>query len=365
MKVAYLFGSLNRGGLEVLMLDVFKNISKADFDAIATHRKGGVLKEEFEKTSVPLNYIPNNRNIFAYLLKLRKYIINEKVNIIHAHQAVDAFFAFLSTFGLSIKIVLTLHGFGFGNEKLLNFILKRTSSNFYVSHYQMKFYIDKYRLNPIKQKVIYNGVDFTKFINNNENKTRYLKEELNIKNSTLMMGMVGNFNSGRNQLIICHFLKLLKEINIDFHFAFIGKRVENSPERFDNCVEFCKKNDLIKNVSFLGVRNDVPDILSQLDAFVYATEHDTFGIAVVEAIAFGIPVFVNDWEVMNEVTEDGKLAILYKTDNVNDLLEKFMLFLQKQDEYVRRAKENAEIVREKYSIEKHIENLKEVYLSLH
>jgi hypothetical protein len=34
MKIAYLLGSLNRGGMETLMLDVFKNADKADFDFI-------------------------------------------------------------------------------------------------------------------------------------------------------------------------------------------------------------------------------------------------------------------------------------------------------------------------------------------
>ena len=68
-------------------------------------------------------------------------------------------------------------------------------------------------------------------------------------------------------------------------------------------------------------------------------------------------------KLIDQLSTQGFSKVTIKDEN--DLLEKFMLFLQKQEEYVSRAKENAEIVRKKYSIEKHIENLKEVYLSLH
>ena len=149
--------------------------------------------------------------------------------------------------------------------------------------------------------------------------------------------MVGNFNPGRDQMTVCKFLNKLKETDADFHFLFVGKRVESCAERYDDCVRYCKENGLEWNVSFLGVRNDVPQILSQLDAFIYSTEHDTFGIAVVEAIATGIPVFVNDWKVMREITEDGKLAKLYKTKDFNELLEKFNVFLHNKEKYQKQA----------------------------
>jgi len=82
---------------------------------------------------------------------------------------------------------------------------------------------------------------------------------------------------------------------------------------------------------------------------------------VVEAMAVGIPVFVNDWEVMTEITENGKYVTLYKSNDEVDLLQQFMVFLQDRETYKDKAREAACFVSEKYSIEKHIENLKHVY----
>lgn len=71
-------------------------------------------------------------------------------------------------------------------------------------------------------------------------------------------------------------------------------------------------------MGFLGLWDDVPSLLATMDAFVYATRHDSFGIAVVEAMASRVPTFVNDWGVMNELTKGGRYATLYKTDDIED-----------------------------------------------
>lgn len=140
-----------------------------------------------------------------------------------------------------------------------------------------------------------------------------LRDELKLTPDTMLFGTVGNFLPGRDQLTICKFLKLLKKEDIFFHFVFVGKKVDNSADLYDDCVKYCRQNNLSGNVSFLGSRGKCSGILSQLNAFVYATDHDTFGIGVVEAMAVGIPVFVNDWMVMSGITDEGKYATLYKT----------------------------------------------------
>ncbi|MFV0467968.1 MAG: glycosyltransferase family 4 protein, partial [Dysgonomonas sp.] len=352
----------NRGGLETLMLDVSRKLKKTDCEAIAVYRKEGVLRDEFLNTTVPLTYLPVRRNLFAYVLKLRKYFKTNKVELVHAQQYLDALLAYIALWCTRTKVVLTLHGFDFeGDNRLLRHILKKTHANIYVSEYQRKYYTRKYRLKSNKQFVIYNGIDFSKINQLETEQSNRFRKELGIDKSALLMGMVGNFNLVRNQLFICRFLKVLKEKEPNFHFVFIGKRIESLPHKYDMCINYCEQYGLKENVSFLGVRDDVPDILSQLDAFVYATEYDTFGIAVVEAIASGIPVFTNDWEVMNEVSENGKLANLYKTNNEIDLLEKFVLFLQDRDSFSLKSKQASNIVKEKYGIEKHIEKLKEIY----
>ena len=52
MKIAYMLGSLNRGGMETLLLDVFKNARIAEYSFIGIHRKGGNYQSEFYATQL-------------------------------------------------------------------------------------------------------------------------------------------------------------------------------------------------------------------------------------------------------------------------------------------------------------------------
>ena len=381
MRIAYLLGSLNRGGTETLLLDVFRNAGKSNLDAIGLYRKSGVLEQDFKESGLQIAKV-HSLNFIGYILQLRKQLLENNINIAHAQQPIDALYARLACLGTEIKVILTIHGYDF-NESILGrwiirFIIKHTDANIYVSDTQLKYYQKKYHLNHDKQRVVYNGISFDKLevsetrrmnesiaLDNNSgqilNDSKSLRAELQLSTTTLLLGAIGNFNEVRDQMVTCRFLKLLKEQNVDFHFVFVGKRTDSTPQLYDDCVRFCEQNNLSKKISFLGSRNDVPSILHQLDTFLYATDHDTFGIAVVEAMAVGIPVFVNDWDVMKEITGNGKYATVYKTRDEYDLLREFMLFLQNKALYQAKANEAALFVRERYSIEKHIEKLKKVY----
>ncbi|GHT58050.1 glycosyl transferase family 1 [Bacteroidia bacterium] len=364
MKIAYLLGSLSRGGTETLLLDVFRNADKAEFEFIGIHRKHGALKDDFYATAPKfIQLAPRFPFDIFYFFKLRKILKKERIQIVHAQQYLDALYAWIATRFSKIKVVLTFHGYDNfeKKDKWINLIIKRTDKNIFVSHFQKEYYIRKYDLKPEKQVVIYNGISFDKFCITN------VILDLPQKFPTLRglkICMVGNFVRVREQNSVCRFLKLLADKDVTFDFYFVGKKNEAEPWRYDDCVKYCQENRIGECVHFLGSRNDVPAILKQMDAFVYSTNHDTFGIAVIEAIAAGLPVFVNDWGVMKEIINNGEFATLYKTKNENDLLSKFLLFLQDKEKYKVEAQNAAIEVRKLFSIERHINELSKLYNNL-
>jgi len=361
MKVAYLFGSLNRGGTETLLLDVLKH---RRFQAIGLYRrKEGALENDFLNSGTPMFYQPVGKNIAAYLLKLRRLLQEQQVTHIHAQQPLDALYARWATLGTGIRLILSFHGYDTDassvGRMVIRSVIKATDLNIFVSHAQQSYYISRYGLKAERQQVVYNGISWDKF--NGEEEVPSLRKELHLPDDILLLTMVGNFNEVRDQMTVCRFFSLLHAAGIAFHGIFAGRRVDHVPELYDSCVRFCHENDLSEHVSFLGVRNDVPEILKQSDAFIYATDHDTFGIAVVEAMYTGIPVFVNDWEVMREVTEEGRLATLYPTKDAQALMAIFQRFMDNKTDFQKKAQLASDTVQQKYSIEKHIEELMEIY----
>ena len=208
---------------------------------------------------------------------------------------------------------------------------------------------------------MYNGININKIQLDTQTINNSFRSELGIEENTILMGMVGNFVPVRDHMTICLFINILKDQHINFHFVFIGKKTDAYPELYDTCYQYCQQNNLLKNVSFLGSRNDVPQLLPQLDAFVYATDHDTFGIAVVEAMLAGVPVIVNDWEVMREISDDGKYLTLYKTKDEENLLSQVMSFINDKGEQRKKAMLAHEYANAHFSIEKHINCLCNLY----
>lgn len=357
MKIAFLLGSLNRGGLETLILDVLNNHSKAKFDMMCVHRKDGAYSDDFKQSGVSTFQLrPKGLFDLCYYTKLRKLLIDNKVDIVHAQTALDTCLARIATWGTKIKIVSSYHGFSFKVDKLMSLSLKWADLNIFVSCYQKQVYEEVYKLNlTTKNTVVYNGINFEKILDATHPIIDFIAEGRT--QNRLQICMVGNFVRVREQNTVCRFLKLLSDEDISFDFYFIGKKDKTENWRYDECVEYCEKNNLLDSVHFLGGRGDVPAILQQVDAFVYSTDHDTFGIAVIEAIAAGLPTFVNDWEVMSEVTHNGEFAEIYKTKNEADLLMKFQEYLLDRDQMTKKYKENAKKIQSIYSIQNHMDNL--------
>lgn len=355
MKVAYYIGSLNQGGAEALLLDICRNKNAAPYEMMCIHRKKGVLYDDLLKTKVPLIQILCKRNVAGHILKLRRYLKQERVDVVHAQTSLCALYAILATIGTKIKVVTSFHGLGFNkaNRIYQKIVFLGSSQLVFVSRQTQEIFLkDCPQINDKKCNVVYNGISFEKFA---------LRNKDIVPSEILRIGMVGSFRTARNQMFVCQFLKRLKEEGVSFHFDFVGPRCKGEEACYDDCVQFCKANGLDEYVSFLGARKDVPDILNQWDAYIYATHFDTFGISVVEAISAGIPVFVNDWAVANEVTKDGECAIIYRSGDIDDLWNKFELFLLNRKEYEENAVKSAVEIRNMFSIEQHIENISRIY----
>lgn len=351
MNILYLIGSLGNGGKERLVRDVLEKRNDLPFKAWCVCRKtpadcdGAIL-------------LPS-KHLLRFLFRLRKTVQNKKIDIIHSQSSFDTLLARLSTIGLNTIIVQTLHTYEFAKKTKYK-ILERlafsaSTQTIFVSNEQMRHFSEAHRLTPRqvqKQTLIYNGVNFERFATTPAPKTGKERPQV---------AMVGNFVPAKDQLFVCQFVKELCSMGQPIDFYFIGERKHQFPHCYDKCVNYCSEHHLADQVHFLGRRDDVPEILSQMDAFVYCSKSETFGIAVVEAIATGIPTFVNNLPVFDEITQSGRLAHLFSTESTQGLTQQFKDFLAHRQDHLDAAAQNATIIRSTYSITTHIANLHSLY----
>lgn len=364
MKVAFTIGSINRGGAETLLLDVMKRASQLPFDAMLIYRNGGDYEANFKATGQSCVHLrPNHGRYISYLLTLRKILRENHIDIVHAQFWLDAIYARIATIGLPIKIATTYHGYTGAVKNIgwlckVRYVLSIMASDkvCFVSEYERRGFDCNFgKWIGDKWRVVYNGIDFNKLDLVSKASLNLLPSSLNTAAPKLCM--VGNFNSVRSQMVIC---QALAQVHQPYGFYFIGSQIADETWRYDDCVAYCQKHHL-DNVYFFGKRGDVPMLLKQMDGFVYSSANDTFGIAVVEAMAVGLPVVVNDHPVMKEVTHDGEWATLFKSNDVDACAHAIEDLLSHLAERKATAKDIAQQVRATYSIEKHIERLYEIY----
>ena len=368
MKVAYFIGSLNRGGTETLVLDTFRKRHFAPFESILVYRNEGDLSEDYRATGVPMFRIKPGGIKIGYVTKLRRLLKREGVDVLHTQTLRNALLGVFCTCFSKIKLVASFHGFITypSNRLIAPFVMLGVDSMVFVSEYEREWYLKHVLFTCEKRShVVYNGIDFSKF-DGDYPSPAFLDGHDKGSTEIVRMAMVGNFVRGRSQHFLCEVMKAYRDHGGErVHLYFIGRQSHSEPERYDDCLRFCRENDLLdSSVFFLGGRSDVPAILQHVDAFVYSSDYDTFGIAVVEAMASGIPVLVNDWVVMKEITDHGSLAALYGTRDVDDCLSKLYDLTDHLEDRKAMAKKVAGIVRRRFSIENHIDKLNKVYHSL-
>lgn len=372
MKIAYFLGALNRGGAETLILDICRQHANAPYDFVCIYRHDGNMSDEFKASGAPMVHVPKSRGFMSYLWHVRRTLLHEGITIVHSQTPSNTLILAIALLGTGIKIVTTFHGHFDNTPWLIRKIVYESSSKIICVSKQLKDYTEHLWRLPqnLKIEVVYNGIDFSKFVSSNVKLSFDIGYLTSGNEGRIKLCMVGNFVPGRSQQIVVKAIHYLKKNNItDFDFYFIGRRDNKDYIRYDNCVQYCK-NYQLANVHFLGSRDDVPSLLQTMHGYVYSTEHDTFGISVIEALAAKLPIVVNDYEVMQEVCQldlpkTSQAIRFFKTEDIADCADKMKMLMEnisdKKSNLAMDCNQAAEAVRKKYSIEEHIKQIYSIY----
>jgi glycosyltransferase involved in cell wall biosynthesis len=365
MRVLHILDSLNRGGAEMMMLDVCRHASANKLDLTFVATGGGDLEEEFRRSGA--DYIRLQRRYpvdFGLIARLRAIVKKRHINVVHSHQAVEALHAYFATRGTGARRVLTLHGWipTTKNRVASKFVIPRMNANICVSKDLLDWLGREEKIKTSKKfHVLYNGVDGGRLRGAREN----LRAELGLDERHILLGMVSNFYLGvKDQLTVCRALPRVFAESPLVHFVFAGGRSLSAPQLYDDCVAFCRERGIADRVHFLGKRADVPDVLAALDVFVFSSLQEGSPIAVIEAMMRGLPAVVSDIRPLLEATGEGAYALPFRTGDPEDLARQLSLLVLdsvKRAELGARAQEWA---RAKFSIETHIANLLELYGAL-
>jgi glycosyltransferase involved in cell wall biosynthesis len=133
----------------------------------------------------------------------------------------------------------------------------------------------------------------------------------------LLLGVVAQMSPWKGQDTAIEALELLCRDGIDAHLLLIGSaKFVARATRFDNegyverLHERIRDAGLQDRVSWLGEREDVPELVRALDVLLLPSWEEPFGRSLIEAMALGVPVLATNVGGPPEIITDGREGYL-------------------------------------------------------
>jgi len=167
------------------------------------------------------------------------------------------------------------------------------------SHYVEGRTVEVLGLAPEETRVVYNGANLDRF---DQARRRLLTSRR--PSQVLSVGMVATLESHKDQDTLIRAAAELEQRGVQLRVRLIGDGSRRAE------LEALVKQ-LGAPVDFLGSRADFPDRMAELDVFVFSTtDREGLGIALIEAMAAGVPVIASDVPACREVLDGGKYGLL-------------------------------------------------------
>ncbi len=145
-----------------------------------------------------------------------------------------------------------------------------------------------------KVHVVYNGVDLERF--RPRPATGYLHQELGISPQTPLIGTIGQIGLRKGQDILLQAARLIADRAPTAQYLIVGQRCSEKDESlcFERRLHEELGENLVGRVHFLGVRNDIEQLLNELTLLVHPARQEPLGRVLLEAAASGCAIVATD-----------------------------------------------------------------------
>lgn len=272
---------------------------------------------------IPFERNPLNKNNISAYRMLKKVIDKENFDIIHCHTPVGGALTRIAARKYrkkGTKVIYTAHGFHFyKGAPLKNWLMYYPAERFcsYFTDALITINKEDYALAQRKmkaQKIYYIpgvGIDLNKFSAFNACKQQK-RDELFIPSNMVWILSVGELIKRKN-----HETLIRAVAEIDNVYLTIAGRGELQTY-LQNLIDELNISDRVK---LLGFRSDVSELCSAADVFVFPSFHEGLPVALMEAMACGLPIACSRIRGNTDLIDDGKGGIMFEPQNVNDIVD--------------------------------------------
>lgn len=197
------------------------------------------------------------------------------------------------------------------------------------------------------------GVDFSRL--SGPDCRESTRKSLGISASQSMILSVGELQTRKNHEVIIRAIAKLNDPSIQYVICGRGKLL-------DKLTKLAESLGIQKQVSFLGYRNDVPEIMRAADIYAHPSKREGLGLASLEAMACGLPLVTSNVQGIPDYVVNGVTGFMCAPTDVDSFVKHIHILISKPDLLKNISNTNV-IQAEKYAIAKIQETVLELITS--
>lgn len=336
--------NLDIGGAQEVVRTLAAYLIEHGSPTVVCTLRDGPLRSEIEGMGITVEVLPGRNHSFLSLPKFLKEIAGIRKGLIHlvrkydidvvqTHllRGLDFLVASLKLSFPNLLVFWTVHNYQFelradqlpGHRWLLapkkyihNLLYRRVSDriNGFIAvsdeveeAIRQTIRVDQHRITTIR-----NGVDVRRYQRNVDRMA--IRASLGLEEEDQVMILVGTLKEQKGHTYLIQAAAPIIAQNNNLHILFPG----DGPRRA-SLQQQVQQLGLEKHIHFLGSRKDIPDLLAASDYFVLPSLWEGLPMALIEAMAGGLPVIATCVSGSQQVVVPGETGLLVPPGDVDQL----------------------------------------------
>jgi glycosyltransferase involved in cell wall biosynthesis len=332
MKVLHLITWLVHGGIEQWLLQMARTIprSQCAMDFCCKGANLGWRADEAYEVHSEVLHCPLRPTVVGFVRQLKEILAAGRYDLLHVHLDAHSGLPVYVARSIGLPVVVTFHNTyfapgvwwtKFAGVRHLRALYSKYSVRYAVDHATLVTGVSQGVLqsvygrqtpDPQRSRVLYLGTPTPRPLTSEQKQA--LRQAIGIPPAAPLLLHVASFSPAKNHAGLLDIFARVAQRVPGVHLAMTGdgalrgeieQRVRHQPYR--------------DSVHFLGLRNDVTDLMQASDAFVFPSFHEGFGIVLIEAQAAALPIVASRIGGVTEAVEDSVTAILHDPADIDGM----------------------------------------------
>ena len=291
--------------------------------------------------------------------QLRSYIKVNNIDIVHTHNYKSDVIGLLASQFTKTRWIATNHVWHGSDVKLkvyeaLDSLLLRFADRIIAVSDEIREDLLSKRIKAHRIERIFNGIDVSSVMPIALGKD--LRAEFGINNGDIVVTSVGRLSPEKGHTVLLEAAQELIKKHNNLKFLIVGDGPLRESLQFD-----VRSRQFEKHVKFLGIREDVSEILSISDIYVNSSYIEGLPLTILEAMRSRLPIVATKSGGTPQVISEGKTGILVNSGNSEELKNAIEMLLSDAKKRQKLGNEAYKDLCEKFSIERMGKSYSKVY----